>query len=270
MVAALAASSILIASAVTRASRDDAASATVQAQLGDLLFNDGRFRDASEAYERAFGLAPAPLKTHVGQQWVKSLMRSRRVPACARGRGRRRRGRAGRPRGDGPRSRRDVGRRAVRRRRKRATARPWRWPRRCRVRGTGVARALLSRSQLDAGLPRRWPPSMPHPEEADLYPTLVHAYQRSTAVRRTRPPRSGGLHQPAALQGLERRRRCGRGSRSASCARSGTASPLQESRSSAGQAAPRPVPHRAGEDHRQRAASTGRGTSTSCSTRARR
>jgi predicted aspartyl protease len=177
MVAALAAASILIASAATRASRDDAVTATVQAQLGDLLFNDGRFSDASEVYERAFELAPAPLKARVGQQWVKALIRSaefRRAREVAA----------------------DVVEFAVRDPEVIALEGDALWgaglfdeaearyreavaiqPLLPRAR-SGVARAMLSRSQLEEGLSEALAAVNSAPAEADLYPTLFHAYHR--------------------------------------------------------------------------------------------
>jgi thioredoxin-like negative regulator of GroEL len=63
-------------SATPRAAREDAGVAEVQAHLGDLLYNGAKFREAARLYERAFGQADSPLRAHVGEQWVKALLRT--------------------------------------------------------------------------------------------------------------------------------------------------------------------------------------------------
>lgn len=176
-VAAVAAAAILIASAAIRASRDDAATAIVQTQLGDLLFNDGRFTDASQVYERAFDLAPTPLKTRVGQQWVKSLLRASEF----------RRARdvaadvvtvAGRDpevlalEGDAMWAAGQFDEAEARYQEAISLA-----PALPRAR-SGLAKGMLSRSQLDEGLETALAALNSAPQEPDMYPTLVHAYQR--------------------------------------------------------------------------------------------
>ena len=74
--AAVVIAALLAGASVPRAARDDAQSALVQGQLADLLFRDGRFRDAAEVYERAFGLAAPPGQAQLGAQWVKALLRT--------------------------------------------------------------------------------------------------------------------------------------------------------------------------------------------------
>lgn len=74
--AALAVCSAALLAAAPDIPRDRSALAAVQAQLGDLLFREGRFRDAIEPYEVAFEHAADPLRGAVGQQLVKSLLRS--------------------------------------------------------------------------------------------------------------------------------------------------------------------------------------------------
>jgi Flp pilus assembly protein TadD len=176
--AALAALFALIASAATWASRDDVTTATVHAQLGDLLFNDGRFTDASTAYERAFGLAPAPLKTHVGQQWVKSLLRASefrraREVAAEVVEGAVRDPEVVALEGDALWAVGQFDAAEVRYRDALTLA-----PALARAR-SGMARTLLSRNRLDEGLEEALAALNSAPEEPDLYPTLVHAYQRA-------------------------------------------------------------------------------------------
>lgn len=65
----------LVGSVTVMASKDDAA-VLVQAQLGDLLYGDARFRDAIDAYQRAYDGADGALRATVGRGLVKSLLRS--------------------------------------------------------------------------------------------------------------------------------------------------------------------------------------------------
>lgn len=73
---AAALASVCLVSAALEASRDTSALAAVQAGLGDLLFREGKFREAVEPYEKAFGAADESRRVAVGQQLVRSLLRS--------------------------------------------------------------------------------------------------------------------------------------------------------------------------------------------------
>lgn len=65
-----------LVSAAPQASRDSSVLSAVQAGLGDLLYREGRFRDAIDPYDRAFADAPADAKVAIGQQLTRSLLRS--------------------------------------------------------------------------------------------------------------------------------------------------------------------------------------------------
>jgi tetratricopeptide (TPR) repeat protein/predicted aspartyl protease len=174
---AVAAAAILLASTAPRAAREDNQAALVQGQLGDLLFRDGRFRDAAKVYERAYALAAAPLQAHLGQQWVKSLLRTtdfrkaRDVAAAVAENA------PGEPelmalQGDALWAAGQFDD-AEERYRQSVAVQP------TLPRGrSGVARSLLSRSQLEEGLTEALAAVNAAPEEPDLYPTVFHAYQR--------------------------------------------------------------------------------------------
>lgn len=65
-----------IASSVTLWAQADEPRALVQAQFADLLFGDGRYRDAIDVYERAYAASEGTLHTLMGRGLVKSLLRS--------------------------------------------------------------------------------------------------------------------------------------------------------------------------------------------------
>lgn len=67
---------VCLVSAAPEASRDTSALAAVQAELGDLLFREGRFREAVAPYEQALAGADASRRVVIGQQLVRSLLRS--------------------------------------------------------------------------------------------------------------------------------------------------------------------------------------------------
>ncbi len=67
---------VCLAAAAPHASRDAPTLAALQAGLGDLLAREGRFRDAIPPYEQAFAGSEGQRRVEVGQQLVKSLLRS--------------------------------------------------------------------------------------------------------------------------------------------------------------------------------------------------
>lgn len=63
-------------SAVPKAARDAPVVAALQAELGDMLYREGRFRDAVEPYEQAFIAAAPDRRPALGRQLTRALLRS--------------------------------------------------------------------------------------------------------------------------------------------------------------------------------------------------
>jgi predicted aspartyl protease len=174
---ALVAAVVLAASTGPRAAREDSQSALVQGQLGDLLFGDGRFVDAAKAYERAYDLAAPPMRVQLGQQWVKALLRTTDFRGARDAAATVARSAPGNPElialeGDALWAAGQFDD-AEERYRESVAVDP------ALPRGrSGVARALLSRSQLDEGLNLALAAVSSAPREPDFYPTVFHAYHR--------------------------------------------------------------------------------------------
>ena len=175
--AAVVVAALLAGSSVPRAARDDAQSALVQGQLADLLFSDGRFRDAAEVYERAFGLAAPPVQAQLGAQWVKALLRTTEFRRARDVAARVAQSAPGEPElvaleGDALWAAGQFDEAEERYRQSLAMN-----PSLPRGR-SGFARALLSRSQLDEGLSQALAAVNAAPREPDFYTTAFQAYQR--------------------------------------------------------------------------------------------
>ena len=67
---------LTVAGAVSVLAAADDPASLVKAQLADLLYGDGRFRDAIDAYDAAYASASGPLRVAMGRGLVKSLLRS--------------------------------------------------------------------------------------------------------------------------------------------------------------------------------------------------
>ncbi|HWQ00404.1 MAG TPA: tetratricopeptide repeat protein, partial [Vicinamibacterales bacterium] len=65
----------LVAASATVLRADDGAIAEIQLQLADLLYADGRYREALEAYRRAEAAADAAVRVRAGRGLVLSLLR---------------------------------------------------------------------------------------------------------------------------------------------------------------------------------------------------
>lgn len=67
---------LTVAGAVSVLAAAEDPASLVKAQLADLLYGDGRFRDAIDAYDAAYAAASGPLRVAMGRGLVKSLLRS--------------------------------------------------------------------------------------------------------------------------------------------------------------------------------------------------